>query len=67
PRVVHVGMWIGERRFIHASGEVRISSVDPGAAAYDAYEVGRYLATRRIARPDGQPAEGVTPLSVIFR
>jgi gamma-D-glutamyl-L-lysine dipeptidyl-peptidase len=30
-RVVHVGMWIGDGRFIHASGRVHISSVDPAA------------------------------------
>jgi cell wall-associated NlpC family hydrolase len=47
-RVVHVGMWIGNGRFIHSSGRVRISGVDPADPLYDEYNVGRYLRTRRI-------------------
>jgi gamma-D-glutamyl-L-lysine dipeptidyl-peptidase len=47
-RVVHVGMWLGDGRFIHSSGRVRIDSVDPADPLYDEYNVGRYLRTRRI-------------------
>lgn len=46
-RVVHVGMWIGNNSFIHASQQVRISSVDPSSPLYDAFNVDRYLRTRR--------------------
>lgn len=46
-RVVHVGMWIGNDQFIHSSRQVRISSVDPSASNYDAYNVDRYLEARR--------------------
>ena len=52
-RVIHVGMWIGDGRFIHASGQVRVNSMNPDADDYDAYDRGRYLRTRRIlAQPD---------------
>nr|MBI1231893.1 SH3 domain-containing protein [Cytophagales bacterium] len=47
-RVVHVGMWIGNNSFIHSRGRVRISSFDPEDENYDAYELGRYLRTKRI-------------------
>jgi gamma-D-glutamyl-L-lysine dipeptidyl-peptidase len=47
-RVVHVGMWLGGGRFIHASGRVRVDSMDPAAADYDAYNRGRYLRTMRV-------------------
>lgn len=46
-RVVHVGMWIGDNEFIHSSGRVRISSVDSTADNFDAYNLNRYLETRR--------------------
>ncbi len=48
-RVVHVGMWIGDKKFIHASGQVRVSSVDPGNELFDAYNVNRFLRARRYA------------------
>ena len=46
-RVVHVGMWIGDNRFIHSAGRVHISSVDSSAKNYDSSNVGRYLEARR--------------------
>jgi len=47
-RVVHVGMWIGNNSFIHSRGRVRISSFDPADENYDAYELDRYLRTKRV-------------------
>lgn len=46
-RVVHVGMWIGNNEFIHSAGRVKINSVDKDAPNYDAYNVNRYLRTKR--------------------
>lgn len=46
-RVVHVGMWIGDNSFIHASKQVRISSVDPAAYNFDEFNVNRYLRSKR--------------------
>src|SRR5690606_15635468 len=33
-RIVHVGMWIGNKEFIHSAGSVHISSVDKDAPNY---------------------------------
>lgn len=47
-RVVHVGMWIGNKEFIHSSGMVKISTLDERSPRYDAHNAGRYLRARRI-------------------
>lgn len=47
-RIVHVGMWIGDRSFIHSRGMVRISSFDENSPNFDAYELNRYLRTKRV-------------------
>lgn len=46
-KVVHVGMWIGNNEFIHASGNVHISSMDSLAPDYDEANYRRYLRTKR--------------------
>lgn len=47
-RVVHVGMWIGDNKFIHSMGEVHISNFDTTATDFDEYNYGRYLRTKRV-------------------
>lgn len=47
-RVVHVGMWIGNNEFIHASGKIRVSSMNPTAVNFDEYELNRFLRAKRI-------------------
>ena len=47
-KVVHVGMYIGNKEFIHSSGMVKISSFDEKSARYDAYNLGRYLREKRV-------------------
>lgn len=49
-RVVHVGMWIGNNQFIHASDKVRIGSVSASAPNFDEYNVKRYLRAKRILK-----------------
>ncbi len=51
-KVVHVGMWIGDNQFIHSSEMVRISSVDQNDENFDAYNVGRYLRSKRILKEE---------------
>lgn len=46
-RVIHVGMWIGNNEFIHSQGRVKISSMDENSPNYDAYNLNRYLRTKR--------------------
>lgn len=53
-KVVHVGMWIGNKEFIHSSGKVRISSMDKSAANYDEYNLNRYLRTKRVFKQEGK-------------
>lgn len=47
-KVVHVGMWIGNNEFIHASDRIRISSMDKNAQNYDEYNLNRYLRSKRV-------------------
>ncbi len=49
-KVVHVGIWIGNNEFIHASDKVRISSMDKDAENYDEFNHNRYLRTKRIIK-----------------
>jgi cell wall-associated NlpC family hydrolase len=49
-RVVHVGMWIGNNEFIHASNMVRVSSIDRNAENFDEYNLNRYLRSKRILK-----------------
>lgn len=48
-RVVHVGIWLGNDKmeFIHASGNVHLSSMDKQQTHYDAFNKNRYLGSRR--------------------
>lgn len=47
-KVVHVGMWIGNNEFIHASGRVQINSVDKNAPNFDSFNLNRYLRSKRV-------------------
>lgn len=52
--VIHVGMWIGDNKFIHSMGNVHISNMDPKADDFDEYNYNRYLRTKRVA-PEEDP------------
>jgi cell wall-associated NlpC family hydrolase len=47
-RVIHVGIWIGDNEFIHASGNVHVSSMDSTAENFDDYNYERYLRSKRL-------------------
>lgn len=47
-KVVHVGLWLGNHQFIHASGDVHISSLDSLDENFDDYNYERYLRAKRI-------------------
>jgi hypothetical protein len=49
-KVVHVGMWIGNNEFIHASEQVRVSSIDRNAENFDEHNLNRYLRSKRILK-----------------
>ncbi|WP_159473694.1 C40 family peptidase [Dyadobacter sp. 3J3] len=46
-RVTHVALYLGNGEFIHASGNVRISSMKPDALNYDDFETRTVVAARR--------------------
>lgn len=48
-RVTHVGIWLGNDKgeFIHASGRVKIGSIDQNSSNYDEFNTNRYLGSRR--------------------
>lgn len=58
-RISHVGMWIGEGEFIHASGRIKIGSMNPDSPNYDEFNKGRYIRTKRLANQE----EGVKLLA----
>lgn len=47
-RVVHVAIYIGNKRFIHSQGDVRISSFDKDDPLFDSYNLGRLLFAARV-------------------
>jgi cell wall-associated NlpC family hydrolase len=47
-KVVHVGIWEGNQAFIHAADRTRRASFDPNSKDFDAYNLNRYLFTKRI-------------------
>lgn len=62
-KIIHVGIWLGNNEFIHASGMVRVSSVDKSAPNFDEYELNRYLRTKRLLNTQ---SKGVKNLKEVF-
>ena len=60
-RVTHVGLYIGNSRFIHASGKVRINSLDPNSEDYTGHYEQAFVRARRIVgNVDGRGIEWIT-------
>ncbi len=60
-KVVHVGIYIGNKKFIHASENVHISSFDPCDSLYDEFNRNRYLRTMRYIDVEDSP--GINPIT----
>ena len=54
-RVVHVGIYMGNKEFIHASDYIHINSFDPESPIYDEYNTKRYLRTKRLIGSENTP------------
>lgn len=50
-RIVHVGIYLDDRKFIHCSGRVRVSSLDPAAPDYDEWHARGFVRARRFVAP----------------
>jgi Cell wall-associated hydrolases (invasion-associated proteins) len=67
-RVVHVGMYIGNKRFIHSQGSVHVSSFNPSDELYDEYNLGRLLfAVRFLPYINKQPLINTTLTNSYYR
>jgi gamma-D-glutamyl-L-lysine dipeptidyl-peptidase len=47
-RITHVGLYLGNRLFIHSSGQVRLSSFDPSSTCFEESLLNRFVRARRI-------------------
>jgi hypothetical protein len=61
PRPTHVAMYIGNSEFIHASGMVKINSLDSTRANFSRFRRDSFLGVRRII--GAEPGLGIEPLS----
>jgi len=56
-RVIHVGFYLGDKKFIHSQGDVHVSSFDPSDSAYDENNLNRLLYACRIWNEIGKSPE----------
>ena len=63
-KVTHVGIWLDNGEFIHASKQVRISSVKKDSPLFDKTNVEKYLGSRRYLE---QTDPGIQKLNSLFR
>jgi gamma-D-glutamyl-L-lysine dipeptidyl-peptidase len=61
PRPTHVGMYIGNKEFIHCSGMVRVNSLDSTRSNFSRYRRNSFLGAGRIIGLDPEP--GIQPVS----
>jgi len=47
-RIVHVGIYLGDKLFIHSSERIRISSLDPDSPLHDDFRIRTLLCARRV-------------------
>ncbi|MHB0755245.1 C40 family peptidase [Polaribacter sp. M15] len=67
-KVTHVGIWLGNAKmeFIHASGNVHLSSMDEKQPHYDAFNKNRYLGSRRYLGVEDQMIVKFSDTSILY-
>ncbi|PZP49039.1 MAG: glycoside hydrolase [Pseudopedobacter saltans] len=58
-KVTHVALYIGNGRFLQASGFVKISDFSPSSPDYDAFHMSQFLSAKRVLTHIGDA--GITP------
>lgn len=66
-RVVHVAIYIGNKRFIHSQGDVRIGSFDPTDALFDEFNLNRLLFATRFLDSIGEPGINTTATNPYYK
>lgn len=56
-RIVHVGIYLNDREYIHSSGKVQINSFDPDSPIFNKYNLERFVRARRVIASSPQVAE----------
>ncbi|MBI2427904.1 MAG: C40 family peptidase [Ignavibacteriales bacterium] len=56
-RIVHVGIYLNNREYIHSSGKVQINSFDPESPIFNEYNLKRFVRARRVITASPQVAE----------
>jgi hypothetical protein len=56
-RIVHVGIYLGNKEYIHSSGKVQLNSFDPGSPLYNEYNLKRFVRARRVIAATPNVAE----------
>ena len=67
-RVTHVALWLGNDKgeFVHASGRVKMGSIDPESEYFDAFNKNRYLGSRRYLQVDDPLLMPLSPAEKIL-
>jgi cell wall-associated NlpC family hydrolase len=50
-RITHIGIYLGDKTFIHCAGKVKFNSFDPASPIYSESLLGRLVKVRRVATP----------------
>lgn len=66
-RVVHVAIYMGDKKFIHAQGDVRINSFDPADTNFDEYNLNRLLFATRFLDSMDTPGINTTATNPYYR
>ncbi len=56
-RIVHVGIYLGAKKYIHSSGRVQVNSFDPNDEDFNEYNLKRFVRARRVIPSTPKAAE----------